>query len=150
MLVTLKAKWHFALFAALLYLAAPAFNAAYYVIEEGRNAYPPNADTIAIPIFTFAIGAAVFAPFYAAAVWLATRSYQGGLSLLAFDTQRPLQSGLWSLLLGGLAFLALYDAVGKAARILPSDVVSDLFWTYLLLCLRSSLAGGSFAKRNAV
>ncbi len=149
MLITLKAKWHFALFAALLYLSAPFFNVAYYTIEEGRRAYPPNADTIAIPIFTFVIGAAVLAPFYAAAVWLATRSYHGGLPLLAFDILRPFWSGFWSLVLGGLALVFLYDAAIKANRILPSEVVSDLAWAYLLLCLRSSLAGGNEQQNDS-
>ncbi len=141
MVTSLKMKWQFALFAALLYLTAPAFNAAYYMIEEGRGAYPPHADSIGIDIYFFCIALAALSPFYAAAVWLATRSYQGGLSLLTFDVRRPVWSGFWSLSLGGLVFVNLYDAAGKAKRILPSEVVYDLAWVYLLLCLRSSLAG---------
>lgn len=76
MAATLREKWQFALLATLLYLTAPLFNAAYYITEEGPGAYPPHADTIAIPIYYFAIGVALFSPFYAAAVWLATRYYQ--------------------------------------------------------------------------
>ena len=147
MVTSLKTRWQFALFAALLYLTAPVFNAAYDMIEDGRGAYPPNADSI-IDIYFFAIGLTLFLPFYAAAVWLATRSYHGGRSLLVFDTHRPLWSGFWSLLLGGLALLALYDAASKAIRILPLDVVSDMLWAYLLLCLRSSLVGGKEQEKE--
>lgn len=143
MIISLKAKRQFALFAALLYLTAPLFNAAYDMIEDGRGAYPPNADSIGIDIYYFTIALVVLSPVYAAAVWLATRGYRGGVSLLAFDTRRPFWSSFWSLLLGSLTLFALYDAAGKANRILPLDVASDLLWVYLLLCLRSSLAGSS-------
>ena len=112
------------------------------MIEEERGAYPPNADSIGIDIYLFAIVLPILSPVYAAAVWLATRCYQGGLSLLAFDTRRPLWGNFWSLLLGSLILVNLYDAVCKAKRILPLEVLNDFAWMYLLLCLRSSLAGG--------
>ena len=146
LMVTLKSKWHFALLAAFLYIAAPVVNASYYWIEEGRGAYSPNADTIAIPIYSFAMGVLLFSPVYALLVWLATRSYQGGLSLVAFNPQRPIWSGFWSLLLGGLVLADLYDAVGKVIRLLVVDATSDLIWTYLLLCLRSSLVSARVNK----
>ena len=140
-MTTLRSRWHFASLAAFLYVTAPVVNAVYYWVEDGRGAYPSNADSIGIPIYYFAIALLVFSPIYAALVWLATRSYQGSLSLVAFNLRRPLWSGFWSLLLGGLVLVNLHDAAEKAIRVLPLDVVSDLAWTYLLLCLRSSLAG---------
>lgn len=139
-MTTLKSKWRLALLAGVLYVTAPFVEAAYYWIEDRRGAYPSDADSIGIPIYYFAMTLLAFSPFYAALVWLGTRSYRGGLSLLAFDLRRPFWSLFWSLLLGGLILLNLYDAAEKAVRVLPLDVASDLAWTYLLLCLRSSLA----------
>ena len=145
-MITLKSKWHFALLAAFLYVTAPVVNALYYWIEQGREAYPPDADAIAIPIYSFAMGVLLFSPVYALLVWLATRSYRGGLSLFAFNPRRPFWSGFWSLLLGGLMLLNLYDAVEKVIRFLFVDAASDLIWTYLLLCLRSSLVSARVNK----
>ena len=139
-MTTLKPKWQFALLAAFLYVTAPIVEAGYYWVEEGRGAYSPSADSIGIPVYHFTITLLAFSPLYAVLIWLATRSYQGGLSLLAFNVRRPFWSGFWSLLLSGLILVNLYDAVEKAIRVLPLDVVSDLAWTYFLLCLRSSLA----------
>ncbi len=141
MMITLMSKWHFALFAAFLYVTAPLMEAAYYIIQQGRGAYPANADSIAIPIFQFALALLLLSPLYAVVVWLAVRSYQGGRPLLAFDTTRPVQSAFWSLLLGGLALYNLGDGAYSAYRLLPLDMISALLWAYLLLCLRSSLAG---------
>ena len=143
MVTTLKSKRHFALFAAFLYAAAPLVEAAYYVTQQGRGAYPPDGDTIAIPIYEFAMGLLFLSPVYAVTVWLAVRSYRGGRPLLAFDTMRPVQSVFWSLLLGGLALYNLGYGAYSAYRLLPLDTASSLLWAYLLLCLRSSLAGGS-------
>ena len=140
-MATLRSKWHFALLAAFLYVTAPLVETVYYRVEDERGAYPANADTIAIPIYFFTIALLAFSPLYAVLVWLGTRSYRGGLSLFAFNSNRPFWSGFWSLLLGGLILVNLYDAAEKAVRVLPLDVASDLAWTYLLLCLRSSLAG---------
>ena len=147
-MTTLRSKWHFASLAAFLYVTAPVVNAAYYWVEEGHGAYSSNADSIGIPLYYFAMALLAFSPFYAALVWLGTRSYRGGLLLFAFDLHRPFWSGFWSLFLGGLVLVNLYDAAEKAVRVLPLDVVSDLAWSYLLLCLRSSLAGAG--KRQPV
>ncbi len=140
-MTTLKSRWQFALLAAFLYVTAPVVEAVYYWVEDGRGAYPSNADSIGIPLYYFTIALLAFSPIYALIVWLATRSYQGGLSLLAFNVRRPSWCGFWSLLLVGLIAMNLYDAAEKAVRVLPLDVISDLAWSYLLLCLRSSLAG---------
>ena len=138
---SLKTKWQFAVFAALLYLTAPLVNAVYFMIEEARDSYPANADSIGIPIFAFAGFMLALSPFYAVIVWLATYFYRGGLSLFSFNTRRPIWSGFWSLLLGVLVLAALYSAGYSAYQIQPLEVVAALLWSYLLLCLRSSLAG---------
>ena len=142
MITTLKAKWHVALFATFLYITAPLVEAVYYTIQQGRGTYPANADSIAIPIFQFAFGLLLLSPLYVVVLWLAVRSYRGGRPLLAFDMTRPMQSVFWTLLLGGLALYELGYAAYSAYRLLPSDVAASLLWVYLLLCLRSSLAGG--------
>ena len=140
-MTTLKLKWQFALFAALLYITAPLAEACYYLLQQGRGAYAPNADSIAIPLYQFTLFLLFLSPFYAATVWVAVHFYQGGRSLLAFDTTRPVRGILWSLLLGGSALFLVGDGVYSAYKLLPSDAVSSFLWAYLLLCLRSSLAG---------
>ena len=147
-MTTLRSKWRFASLAAFLYVTAPVVNAVYFWVEDGRGAYSSNADSIGIPLYYFAMALLAVSPFYTVLVWLGTRSYRGGISLIDFDLRRPLWSGFWSLLLGGLVLVNLYDAAEKAVRVLPLDVVSDLAWSYLLLCLRSSLAGAG--KRQPV
>lgn len=142
-MITLRSKWHFALFAALLYITAPVVDAVYYITQQGRGTYPANADSIGIPIYEFALALLLLSPLYVVVVWLAVRSYRGGRPLLTFDTTRLVRSTLWSLLLGGLALYNLGDGAYSAYRLLPLDTISALLWAYLLLCLRSSLAGNS-------
>lgn len=128
--------------AVLLYLAAPVVEAVYYYTQQKRGAYLPGADTIAIPIIQFAGALLLISPVFAVAVWLAARTYQGQRSLLAFDKARPVHSLLWSLLLGGLALYCLGEALFSLCHSQPLDFAEAALWAYLLLCVRSSHAGG--------
>lgn len=66
------------------------------------------------------MGVLLFSAVYAALVWLATLSYQGGLSWSIFNLRRPFWSSFWLLLLGGLILLNVYDTAGKANRLILS------------------------------
>ena len=147
---TLPTKWQFVALAAVLYVTAPLVEAVYYRTQDERGAYPPNADSIGIPIFAFAVGVLILSPFYALAVWGAARSYRGGLSLLAFDRARPARAIFWSVTLGGLALYGVGSAVYSAVQVLPLDCLASLLWAYLLACLRSSLAGGEQSAEHRI
>lgn len=140
-MITPRHKWQFVLLASLLYVALPVVNAISLTIARARGAFPPNADSIAIPILQTACALLVLSPLSASILWLAARGYRGGRTLLSFDTGKPLRSTVWSLLLGGLAALLLAAAAQSVLFTQPVDTASSLAWAYLTLCLRSSLAG---------
>ncbi len=141
MITTLKHKRQFVLAASLLYLAQPLVTTVYYLTEEARNAYPPDADSIGIGIYQDTLAWLLVSPLYALLLWLAARNYKGGRTLLSFDTARPFWKTGWALAFDSLALYFIYEAAGFLRRWLPVDAASSLSWAYLFLCLRSSWAG---------
>ena len=143
-------KKQFVWVAALLWLTLPVENTFTLIIEQARGVFPPDGDTIAIPLFQGGLLLLVLSPIYAFFLWLAARDYQGGRRLFSFDAAKPVQSALWSLLLGGAATLAAASATQSLWLIEPLDAAEALAWAYLLLCLRSSLAGTRPAVSKAI
>ena len=143
---TPRSLWFVAGLAAFLYVFAPVENALFYWIQRERGAYPPNADTIAIPIYYFTQALLWLAPVYALLTWAALRKYVGGRSWWEFDTDRWLVSAFWTLLYGGLAAQNVYEAGHSALMRMPVSVLCALLWAYLFLCVRASLAGRPAAQ----
>lgn len=136
-------KWHIAVLTAVLWLLVPVAEAAYYLIQEERGAYPANADTIAIPIYFFTIAWMVVSPIFALLAWLVVRTYRGGFSLWAFDTARLVRSLFGSLIWGGLVVWCVYNTSEAATIGRFTDSVLALLWAYLFLCFRSSVCASS-------
>ena len=140
-LKTPRSLWIIAGLAAFLYVTAPVENALFLWIQRERGAYPPNADTIAVPIYSLAQSLLVLAPVYALFAFAALRTYVGGRTLWEFDTDRWLRSTFWTLVYGAMATCCLYQVGYYALIRMPVSVLVALLWAYLFLCVRASLAG---------
>jgi hypothetical protein len=107
------------LFAVLLILSQPIFIPLHYLWNELAGAYPPDADSIGIPIFFGWIAWIIFAPVaFACSVWALAR-YPGSVWLFNWDYNRPGWSIGWS-----FVFLLLVMALGL-------EIFSDLRWVNL-------------------
>jgi hypothetical protein len=102
-----------ALVATGWWLAQPPMVWFYYNAQLHRGAFPPDGDTIIIPIVNITILWALATPFVAAALVAALWRYQAAQSYAAFDSTRRLRSVLWSVLVGLVALIvgefAYYD-----------------------------------------
>jgi hypothetical protein len=120
------------------WLAAPWVEALYYRTELARGAFPPEADSIGLPLGQHFIGWLAFTPVLVAIVLLALRGAPRRFSLLAFDRGRPWWSGGWTVGLGALALDHLWSAGAAAMRGHPADVVHSLVGVVALLALRGA------------
>jgi hypothetical protein len=146
---TPKAKRTVWLLAVVSILAEPIVEVVYYTTNLRRGAYPVNADSIAIPIYQFTFGWLVTLPVVLAFVWFVLRDYPGSVSFLAYNTERPVWSFLWSAVLLLLVASYVWFAVQSITRGFPLDVAAALLSIYLLLCFRSSIVfSRAFVRRS--
>ena len=131
-------KWTAAMLTAVWWLTLPLAEAAFYVEESRRGAYPPDADSIGIPIGQNVIGWLILSPLVIAVAALALRGAPPRVRWLAFDRTRPLRAGAWTLLLGALAGGELWTAVQGAATSHWADVANGALGVAAALALRAA------------
>jgi hypothetical protein len=129
-----------ALVATGWWLAQPPMAWFYYHAQYRRGAYPPDGDTIIIPIVNTTILWALATPFVAAALATALWRYRAGQSYAAFDTARWLRSALWSLLLTIVALIVAQSAYYDAVDGYPLLTLAQLPGLFVLAWVRSSLS----------
>ncbi|HLM60641.1 MAG TPA: hypothetical protein VK308_07555 [Pyrinomonadaceae bacterium] len=134
--------------ATALYLTAPLVEWYFYTTELARGSFPPDADSIAIPLFRFIIVWVLGAPVAALLIWFALRDYPGAVSLFAFNRARSLWSAAWTLVFGYLIVHEIAFAIVSVQKSQPFDVVRSLLLAYLMLCLRSSLIYSNFFSKE--
>ncbi|MBK7999553.1 MAG: hypothetical protein IPK15_12775 [Verrucomicrobia bacterium] len=88
-LKTPKRKWVVWLLAVGNLLAMPLVEEVYYETNLRRGAYPPEADSIGIPIMQFIAGWVVTLPVFLALIWFGFGEYPGAVSFVAFNKKRP-------------------------------------------------------------
>jgi hypothetical protein len=137
-----RARWPVVASAIALFLVAPLIEAAHYYRELSRGAYPPEADSISIPIFQFTVGLGMLSPALATIVWAATRHYPSGAPLLTWSVLRPLRSWAWTVLFGAAALLLAADAVFLASAGDPLASIHRAPSGCIALILRASAVGG--------
>jgi hypothetical protein len=107
----------------VLYGAAPFLDAHYYSSMLRRGAYPVGGDTIAIPVGLSFAASLLFAPIFAALLWVALRQYVPKAPLGLWRRDRPTLS--WVATLG-----CLLVAVMVVASVVY--MASESFWIYAL------------------
>ncbi|MGI8556663.1 MAG: hypothetical protein ACR2LT_09955 [Pyrinomonadaceae bacterium] len=148
MLRTPKNRISVIFLAVALYLTAPFVEWYFYTTELARGSFSPDADSISIPLFQFAIGWVLGAPIAALLVGFALRDYPGAVSLFTFNRARPVWSAIWTLVFGYLVFKHLTFAVASVQKSQPFDVIQPILLAYLTLCLRSSLVYSNLFSRQ--
>jgi hypothetical protein len=131
--------WQLAAFALALYASAPVFAIAYYGEMLRKGAYPPEADSIGIPIYDDTRLAVFFAPVFYALVGLIIHRYPGSVPLLVWNRARPIWSWVCSVLFGA-AIATVATGLGDVWRWkLPLEFLSVALWIWLLLFLRAAV-----------
>jgi hypothetical protein len=137
-----KRRWMVVASALFLFLTAPLAVYSYYTTEFDRGAYPPEADSMGIPIIGFAVGLLITSPFLAGLVWYGTRRYRASVGIMAWAAEAPVRSGVWSMIYGGPAVAWAREAVILVGSGYGVVAVHALACAYLALVLRAGAVGG--------
>ena len=116
-----------------LILGLPVLSFIYWPLVLHSGILSPDADSIAIPMFSDVLAAVVLSPIVIGATWLCLRDYNPEARLMAWRRDRPLRSAAVTAVLGGpavaLAVLLIID-------IRPGWPWYEYMWTgYTLLCI---------------
>lgn len=83
----------------------------YWPAVQEAGLLPPDGDTIMIPLFGTVIAAPFVIVLFLIWSWPAWRKARGRIDLFAWDSRRPIVSGLATFAYGGVAVLATVDSV---------------------------------------
>jgi hypothetical protein len=125
----------------ILLLTAPMVEAVSYWLALQRDVFPPEADSIAIPIFQFTAGLLMVSPFFLLILWASTRRYPGQEPLMTWAPRAPAQSWAWSLFFGGAAALMVMDVLIFVRDLDLIGMGHRTSCAYMALVLRASAVG---------
>jgi hypothetical protein len=138
MVRTPRSKWLVIVAALVLYAVTPVVETLYYLTELARGSYPPNADSIGIPVYQTILSLAVVAPLYLILLWLSTRHYAVGARLTAWNPNTAIRGFLWTAICGGLAALLLIDGAILGYYRHPLSVLHRGLLAYVFLLIRAA------------
>ncbi len=136
-----------------LWASDPFIQEKYLIVTRALEWYPPQADSIAIPIVAAFFFAVIGFPFWFLFCWLCFRRYPGAVSILAWSSDHRRYSTLITLLFGLFAVISTWSMIGHILlfrEIRESDVpeysplaiylaLVSFGWTVLWITMRSSL-----------
>jgi hypothetical protein len=110
----------------------------YYQKTSELGYYPPEADSIAIPVVSHAFMTVIVAPFFAAALWLLLRRSSVDRRIwCAWNRQRWVLSLMWSVLFVLFALTTLLILRDDVRARLPLNALADVCWFLLWLAVRA-------------
>jgi hypothetical protein len=135
---TLRSGKHLRIAGIVLVLVQPIFTVLHYTWNEYIHPYPPDADTLAIPVFTEFIAWIVFAPILILLILRATQKYPGSVPLFIMNKQRRTWSIGVSIIFGLLILQVLVFLVDVMQYYNVPLLINVVLGTILLLNLRAA------------
>ena len=115
----------------------------YLVRTQELGWYPPEADSIAIPIMGARLIVIFGSIFLAPLLYIACqRPHPDLLSWTVWCPEAPVRSVLWTVVFGLLAVNAVSSMFTSFSIGLPHKALSDVCWIYVHLALRAIFVGG--------
>jgi hypothetical protein len=130
-------RWQYVLFVNLLWFSIIPIAIFYYSRLSNEGAFPPEADSIGIPIIETAITVFVVAPFLNAFLWFASRQYPGSISIFYSGGSR--RSRYWictSLATLGVG-LSIFACADSAFHADWEWAIASLPWLYVFAATRA-------------
>lgn len=125
-------------FCVSVVLLQPWLTARYYRFMWHRNVYPPDGDSIAIPIVSNFLAWLIWAPLLIYALWRAFRQIAAPPHALAWDRTRPAKSGVVTLVCLAAAGLAAEDIPQAVAWKNWAEVAYSIAWCVAWLVVRAA------------
>ena len=126
-----------ALWALSLLLSQPLFTHFYYTTMLARGAYPPNADSIAIPIYHEFYAWIIFLPLELTIIAYILMHYPGSISLFTWNKERKLWSILWLIIFGLLILDAIWGLTIALEWLNWPEIINSMLFIFLYLYLRA-------------
>jgi hypothetical protein len=101
--------------------------------------YPPDGDSIGIPIAANGIATLLATPFLALALWLILRRFPTHVRLLAWSDDRIGSSLLWTATCALLCYCEVTNLIEAVHLRLPLTFIATLMWITIWIFLRAIL-----------
>ena len=143
---TPRKRWVVATYALAFLASIPIVETLYYQRLLASGVLDTNADSIGIPIGQVIVGTVFFLPFLVGFLVFALRSYQGRVSLLVWDRDRPLRAVFWSVVFVAMAGASLRALIMYGREWTVWETLQCVLSFHLALVLRASVVGGHSPK----
>jgi hypothetical protein len=141
MLRTPSTRLAFACEAIPIYLVWPFLDMRYYMRMLELGKYPPNADTIAIPMAESFMLATYLAPGFLALLFAVLWKYKPGVPLFIWNRERRTATWIWTI----IAAFFIWSSLGVAFDDLKIGLYLNVLYTglvvYFWLVVRAVFAG---------
>jgi len=128
-----------ALYLAAVWFSSPFVEIVYYQIELKRGSFPPEADTIMIPIMNFTISWIMLTPLIIIFSWWLLKNYPGKVSLFSWNNAKQIKSYAVTAVLVLYAISQLYFAIMSGIKSNFIDVISSIATAHVALIVRASI-----------
>lgn len=143
-------KFDFVLYSLVVYVVIPGLVVLQIVLAFQAGRYPPEADSIGIPIFGLMISGVFFFPVYLLGLLALIHDYPGKLSVIHWNPDRKVRSWFVTVLVGVLVGLigwgTLIAWAGSYFETLMGILLDGLA-IHFLLVLRPLLIELSFTRK---
>jgi len=115
----------------------------YYVRTLELNYYPPQADSIAIPILGAWMMIILAGPFLAVGFWICLRRAKPEfLQWNVWSAATPARSTLWTIVFGFLSISTIHSIFENFSIGLPLNACAAIGWLYVHPSLRAIIVAG--------
>ena len=112
-----RCRWPLELLTGLILAGFPFVNFIYWPQVLRSGVLPPDGDSIGIPMFGSVLATLVVSPLILGITWLCLRRYNPNTTLASWRPDRPIRSGVTTLLFGAAAapiMAAVFDGLRPA------------------------------------
>src|SRR5712672_2445946 len=142
-------RWQYLLFVNLLWFSIIPIAIFYYSRLLNEGAFPPDADSISIPVIETAITVLVMSPFLNAFLLLTSRRYPGSISVFYNSGSRGSRYWIWTAFATlGTGFLVFVFA-DSALHADWEWAIASLPWLYVCVATRAIVLQPAVAVRSS-
>ena len=141
-------RWHYLLLVNLIWFSIIPIAIFYYSRLLNEGAFPPDADSIGIPIIQTAITVFSGAPFLNVFLWFTSRRYPGSISVFCSSGSRGSRYWIWTVLAILGAGLVVFVFMDSALHADWEWAIASLPWLYVCAATRAIVLQPAVAIRS--
>lgn len=147
-LILLGRKAGFVLFALVTLLAGPPACSNYFNVTQQRGYYPPNADSIGIPIFSYYIMWFFMTVIVMTKVVSLLKRYPPEVLTVLWSKKQPYKCLGWTAAMLVVVLFKIFSCVDMIKEKLTFNAVYDAAWVVLAVWIWALIVAELEAKEN--